>query len=140
MKGAGGQNSGDSPISVFVRIRPPACSGRSADETQVVRSSSKSQVCVQSSNQTQKTFTYDRVFGPEANQEQIFVNTTKPVLDEVLNGYSCTIFAYGQTGTGKTYTMSGDFSSPEKSGIIPRSIKQLFNRLQDENIVEFVVK
>lgn len=56
----------------------------------------------------------------------------------MLNGFNCTIFAYGQTGTGKTYTMSGDISDqlpiPDSAGIIPRVLHTLFARLNDEDV------
>ncbi|KAJ1822436.1 hypothetical protein LPJ56_000792 [Coemansia sp. RSA 2599] len=51
---------------------------------------------------------YDAVFGPKATQEHIYEKIVSPILNEVMQGYNCTIFAYGQTGTGKTYTMEGD--------------------------------
>lgn len=49
-----------------------------------------------------KTYPFDHVFGPEADQTMIFNEVAEGMLDEVLAGYNCTIFAYGQTGTGKT--------------------------------------
>jgi kinesin family member 11 len=56
---------------------------------------------------------------------------------QVLAGFNCTIFAYGQTGTGKTYTMSGDITDmlpiPDAAGIIPRVLHSLFDRLNEEN-------
>src|SRR3954447_1046019 len=62
----------------------------------------------------------------------------------MLAGYNCTIFAYGQTGTGKTYTMSGDLTNTmgllsDAAGIIPRVLNALFNRLEMEE-TESVVK
>jgi kinesin family protein 11 len=55
---------------------------------------------------------------------------------KVLGGFNCTIFAYGQTGTGKTYTMTGDISDvlppPDAAGIIPRVLYSLFDRLESE--------
>lgn len=56
----------------------------------------------------------------------------------MLAGYNCTIFAYGQTGTGKTYTMSGDMEETmgmlsDEAGIIPRVLQQLFNKLERDN-------
>ena len=51
---------------------------------------------------TTKTYPFDRVFGPEADQTMVFREVAEGMLDEVLSGYNCTIFAYGQTGTGKT--------------------------------------
>ena len=49
-----------------------------------------------------KTYPFDKVFGPEADQTMVFGEVAEGMLDEVLAGYNCTIFAYGQTGTGKT--------------------------------------
>ena len=49
-----------------------------------------------------KSYVFDRVVGPEADQAMVFDEVAKGMLDEVLGGYNCTIFAYGQTGTGKT--------------------------------------
>lgn len=83
---------------------------------------------------TGKTYTFDRVFGPESDQGMIF-EAVSSSLDEMLQGYNCTIFAYGQTGTGKTYTMTGDFNLDERgeavsnAGIVPRALVELFKRL-----------
>lgn len=49
-----------------------------------------------------RTYPFDLVFGPEADQAMIYHDVVSPMLDEVLQGYNCTLFAYGQTGTGKT--------------------------------------
>lgn len=84
---------------------------------------------------TGKTYTFDRVFGPESDQGMIF-EAVSGSLDEMLQGYNCTIFAYGQTGTGKTYTMTGDFNLDERgeavnnAGIVPRALVELFKRLR----------
>jgi len=51
---------------------------------------------------TKRNFTFDRVFGPDATQETVYDEVVAPILQEVMSGYNCTIFAYGQTGTGKT--------------------------------------
>lgn len=48
-----------------------------------------------------------QVFGPTSKQKDLFDQAISPIVNEVLEGYNCTIFAYGQTGTGKTYTMEG---------------------------------
>ena len=48
-----------------------------------------------------------QVFGPEAGQQKLYDQAIAPIVEEVLDGFNCTIFAYGQTGTGKTYTMEG---------------------------------
>ncbi|KAK4096107.1 kinesin-domain-containing protein [Parathielavia hyrcaniae] len=82
-----------------------------------------------------KSYNFDRVFSQAADQAMVFEEAVKPVLDEMLAGYNCTIFAYGQTGTGKTYTMSGDLSETmgmlsDNAGIIPRVLQALFRKLE----------
>ena len=51
-----------------------------------------------------KTFTFDRVYGPQTTQREFFEESIKSIVDEALDGFNCTIFAYGQTSSGKTYT------------------------------------
>jgi kinesin family protein 11 len=53
-----------------------------------------------------RTYPFDVVFGPEADQSMIYNDVVNPMLEEVLQGYNCTLFAYGQTGTGKTCVTS----------------------------------
>ncbi|KAK3702933.1 Kinesin-related motor protein [Vermiconidia calcicola] len=83
-----------------------------------------------------KTYAFDKVFSPAADQGIVFDEVVSPIMDEVLNGFNCTIFAYGQTGTGKTYTMSGDITDtlpvPDAAGIIPRVLHTLFARLSED--------
>ncbi|KAJ5121013.1 uncharacterized protein N7515_008974 [Penicillium bovifimosum] len=83
-----------------------------------------------------KTYAFDKVFSPAADQSMVYEDVVVPVLDEMLAGYNCTIFAYGQTGTGKTYTMSGDMTDTlgilsDDAGIIPRTLYSLFSKLED---------
>lgn len=96
-----------------------------------------------------KTFSFDKVFGPKSKQIDIYQSMVCPVIDEVLQGYNCTIFAYGQTGTGKTFTMEGDRLDSEEfswqddplAGIIPRAMHQLFELLNImEECAEFSVR
>ncbi|KAG8922412.1 kinesin motor protein cin8, partial [Tulasnella sp. 408] len=63
-----------------------------------------------------KTYPFDRVFGQEADQAMIYHDVVQPRLEEVVQGYNCKLFAYGQTGTGKTYTMQGDLT-PSVTGV-----------------------
>jgi kinesin family protein 5 len=60
-------------------------------------------------------------------------------IQDVLNGYNGTIFAYGQTGSGKTYTMFGDLRDNDLKGIIPRSIEEIFDFINNDNSVEFIL-
>ncbi|XP_027385108.1 kinesin-like protein KIF11 isoform X2 [Bos indicus x Bos taurus] len=87
------------------------------------------------------------VFGANTKQIDVYRSVVCPILDEVIMGYNCTIFAYGQTGTGKTFTMEGERSPNEEytweedplAGIIPRTLHQIFEKLTD-NGTEFSVK
>ncbi|XP_050767747.1 kinesin-like protein KIF18B [Gymnogyps californianus] len=72
-------------------------------------------------------FVFDRVFGEGATQEEVFQHTTREVLDSVLNGYNCSVFAYGATGAGKTYTMLGSEKSP---GIMYLTMVELYKRIE----------
>lgn len=71
-----------------------------------------------------------------------------PLIDEVLSGYNCTVFAYGQTGTGKTFTMEGEKSNDPSiswqddplSGIVPRAMNHLFDELRLLGDAEFTVR
>ena len=101
------------------------------------------------SGEREKSFTFDSVFGFESKQVDIYNETARPIVDFVLEGYngrpsnvstyaaiipltslaSGTIFAYGQTGTGKTYTMEGERSVAEKRGIIPNSFAHIFGHI-----------
>lgn len=54
-------------------------------------------------NSGSKTFTFDAVYGPNSTQTELFEQTVRPIVDEVLNGFNCTLFAYGQTGNNQLY-------------------------------------
>ncbi|KAK2466898.1 hypothetical protein APHAL10511_001156 [Amanita phalloides] len=92
-----------------------------------------------------RKYNFDMVFGPEADQAMLYHDVVHPMLEEVLLGYNCTLFAYGQTGTGKTYTMQGDLTptpmgnpSPN-AGMIPRVLFRLFHKLEKSE-VDYSVK
>lgn len=73
-----------------------------------------------------RVFTFDKVFGTNVTQEQIYADT-QPLIRSVLDGYNVCIFAYGQTGSGKTYTMSGpDLTTEETWGVNYRALRDLF--------------
>ncbi|WVZ89526.1 hypothetical protein U9M48_035913 [Paspalum notatum var. saurae] len=75
-------------------------------------------------NQGKKlSFSYDKVFGPDASQEEVFQHVSE-LVQSALDGYKVCVFAYGQTGSGKTYTMMG--KSGVHKGMIPRSLEQIF--------------
>ncbi|PPQ83255.1 hypothetical protein CVT25_003994 [Psilocybe cyanescens] len=77
-----------------------------------------------------KRFMFDRVFGHEARQQDVYEATTQPLLKGLLDGYNATVFAYGATGCGKTHTISGTDSDP---GIIYLTMADLFQRIEDRS-------
>uniref|UniRef100_A0A4W6E3M4 Kinesin-like protein n=1 Tax=Lates calcarifer TaxID=8187 RepID=A0A4W6E3M4_LATCA len=88
-----------------------------------------------------KTFTFDTVFGPDSKQLDVYNLTARPIIDSVLEGYNGTIFAYGQTGTGKTFTMEGVRAVPELRGIIPNSFAHIFGHIaKAEGDTRFLVR
>nr|XP_023418138.1 kinesin-like protein KIFC2 isoform X3 [Cavia porcellus] len=74
----------------------------------------------------QRRFCLDWVFPPDATQEEVF-RELEPAVLSCLRGYSVCIFTYGQTGTGKTYSMEGP---PEDPGIAPRALQSLFREME----------
>ncbi|GAQ87488.1 Kinesin-like protein [Klebsormidium nitens] len=136
-------------VQVLVRCRPSneEESKQSAFQA-VVCNEARKEVAVHQSiagKQIDRTFTFDKVFGPESKQCELYEQAVVPIVHEVLEGFNCTIFAYGQTGTGKTYTMEGnakkgkDSTLPEGAGVIPRAVQQIFDTLESQS-AEYSVK
>ncbi|XP_043194574.1 chromosome-associated kinesin KIF4A-like [Amphibalanus amphitrite] len=71
-------------------------------------------------------YMFDRVFHPHHSNQQLFEATTKDVIDTVIDGFNCSVFAYGSTGAGKTHTMLGTSSEP---GIIFLTVMELYSRI-----------
>ncbi|EFN81043.1 Bipolar kinesin KRP-130 [Harpegnathos saltator] len=145
----------DQHVNVFVRVKPlseKGTSGKNCEKPAVpvvqVASEKEIIVCERSQDKVAKKFTFDKVFGPTSTQLDVYNTVIKPLLKEVLAGYSCTVFAYGQTGTGKTYTMEGGrvedpglhWQSDTSAGMIPRCLSHLFDELQLLENQQYVVK
>ncbi|XP_063063189.1 kinesin-1 heavy chain isoform X2 [Engraulis encrasicolus] len=88
-----------------------------------------------------KPYVFDRVFASNTTQEQVYNACAQKIVKDVLEGYNGTIFAYGQTSSGKTHTMEGNLHDPDNMGIIPRIVQDIFNYIysMDENL-EFHIK
>ena len=80
-------------------------------------------------------FTFDEVFDLNTGQDEVFNVSAKPAVISVLEGYNSTIFAYGQTGTGKTFTMEGfTYNNMDNTrGIIPRTIECIFSYIESNS-------
>lgn len=73
-------------------------------------------------------FTFTEVFDENSQQNDVFDAMLRPIVNDVLQGYNCTLFAYGSTGSGKTHTMTGD-QRPQTAGMVPRAIDEIFTRV-----------
>ncbi|XP_010501172.1 PREDICTED: kinesin-like protein KIN-14G [Camelina sativa] len=112
-------------IRVFCRVKPLGAS----DKRKTPVTSDTRNVIIKLTETKRKTYNFDRVLQPDSSQDDVFLEI-EPVIKSVIDGYNACIFAYGQTGTGKTYTMEGLPNSP---GIVPRAIKGLFKQVEESN-------
>ncbi|KAB2052086.1 hypothetical protein ES319_A12G095500v1 [Gossypium barbadense] len=112
-------------IRVFCRCRPLSKAEISAGSAQVVDfdAAKDGNIGILTGASTKKTFKFDRVYTPNDNQVDVFADAL-PLVTSVLDGYNVCIFAYGQTGTGKTFTMEG---TDQNRGVNYRTLEQLFH-------------
>ncbi|KAI1630342.1 kinesin family member 5 [Exophiala viscosa] len=121
--GGGGNN-----IKVVARFRPQN-KVEVANGGQPIVQFSGEDTCQLQSAETNAPFTFDRVFDMSSQQADIFDFSIRSTVEDVMNGYNGTVFAYGQTGAGKSYTMMGDMDDSDKKGIIPRITEQIFDAI-----------
>lgn len=128
-------------VKVLVRLRPLSQSEVLAeDSTRVVRvvDDYTCTICPQKNRQRSEeacTFTFDSVLKDTATQDEVFQRVGIPIVENVLGGYNSTMFAYGQTGAGKTHTMIGNPESKkmtsEEGGLAPRVFHYLFKKISE---------
>uniref|UniRef100_A0A8D1ADX1 Kinesin-like protein n=1 Tax=Sus scrofa TaxID=9823 RepID=A0A8D1ADX1_PIG len=123
-------------IKVMCRFRPLNESEVNRGDKYIAKFQGEDTVMIAS-----KPYAFDRVFQSSTSQEQVYNDCAKKIVKDVLEGYNGTIFAYGQTSSGKTHTMEGKLHDPEGMGIIPRIVQDIFNYIysMDENL-EFHIK
>uniref|UniRef100_A0A4W5NJR6 Kinesin-like protein n=1 Tax=Hucho hucho TaxID=62062 RepID=A0A4W5NJR6_9TELE len=123
-------------IKVMCRFRPLNSSEVARGDKYIPKFQGEDHVVVGS-----KPFQFDRVFQPNTTQEQVYNACAQKIVKDVLEGYNGTIFAYGQTSSGKTHTMEGNLHDTDGMGIIPRIVQDIFNYIysMDENL-EFHIK
>ncbi|XP_065880783.1 kinesin-like protein KIN-14T [Euphorbia lathyris] len=110
-------------IRVFCRIR--AVENLGGLRTLTVADSSN--IFLKLDNRKSKSYSFDRVFHPASSQDEVF-SEIEPVIKSSLDGYNACIFAYGQTATGKTFTMEGRGDAP---GVVPRTFKAIFKEVEE---------
>uniref|UniRef100_A0A671TEC7 Kinesin-like protein n=1 Tax=Sparus aurata TaxID=8175 RepID=A0A671TEC7_SPAAU len=119
-------------IRVFCRVRPLVDGGLSkhiqlpASDVKTITLAKTEESHTGKTAETQKNyiFSFDRVFGPMASQQEVFEEISL-LVQSALDGYNVCCFAYGQTGSGKTYTMEGA-EYDQARGVIPRAVQQIF--------------
>lgn len=88
------------------------------------------------------SFHFDYVFGQEDSQSHVYEKAAMPIVDAVMHGFNGTVFAYGQTSSGKTYTMTGpNFEDSTNMGLIPRMLTNVFYQIENSpEHLEFTVR
>ncbi|KAJ5379685.1 Kinesin heavy chain [Penicillium cataractarum] len=134
-------SSGSNTIKVVARFRPQNKVELASGGKPVVGFESE-ESCIINSNEGTGSFTFDRVFPMDTAQADIFDFSIRPTVDDILNGYNGTVFAYGQTGAGKSYTMMGsDIDDDVGKGVIPRIVEQIFaSILTSPSNIEYTVR
>lgn len=128
------------PVKVAVRVRPLVGKEKVHNVPQCVRFIPEKPQLILGKD---RGFTFDYVFPPKASQIEVYEKCVEPLVKSCMEGYNATVFAYGQTSSGKTYTIGGTDSAgllEEQYGIILRAVKQLFQIMEEnKHKTEFVV-
>ena len=142
-------------VKVYCRIRPENEKEKQSGMKTCITATSESSVKIftesigidtgkessKSKSDNFQTFTFDGVFPPEEEQENIFNVVAKPLINGALEGINGTLFCYGQTSSGKTYTMEGIHNDPKLMGVIPRMMEYIFIVIEKANSeIEYSVK
>nr|XP_053653604.1 kinesin-like protein KIF19 [Cherax quadricarinatus] len=127
-------------LNVAVRVRPLTSEERNKGCYRIIQAIDTKMLMLQEqetgksdhlrlNRKSDKQFVFDRLFSEESNQDELYKDTTKVLVEDVLKGFHATVFAYGATGAGKTFTMVG---TTEQPGIMVRALNDLFNTLDSE--------
>uniref|UniRef100_A0A4W2BW18 Kinesin-like protein n=2 Tax=Bos TaxID=9903 RepID=A0A4W2BW18_BOBOX len=123
-------------VHAFVRVRPTddfaheMIKYRDDNKTIDIHLKKDSRRGVVNNQQTDWSFKLDRVLH-DASQDLVYETVAKDVVSQALNGFNGTIMCYGQTGAGKTYTMTGATESYKHRGILPRALQQVFKMIEE---------
>ncbi|CAH0559378.1 unnamed protein product [Brassicogethes aeneus] len=123
-------------VRVFVRVRPFNFLEGNSGLRQVVSVEENEAVLVTKPNTAKtykKSYNFSKVFDISATQMDVYRTVAVPIVEKLFEGYNGTIFAYGQSGTGKTYTMIGDTLKDPQKGIIPNIFSHIFSEISVAN-------
>ncbi|CAN5975935.1 unnamed protein product [Sphagnum jensenii] len=124
-------------ISVTVRVRPLSKAEAAKGSPWKLGPNSIALCNASGSSISGQSYTFDRVFGSDATTLEIYEAHTKDIIGSAVQGFNGTVFAYGQTSSGKTYTMRG---SPQEPGIIPLAVHEVFRNIQAVETREFLLR
>ena len=128
-------------VNVICRFRPMNELEKSSGNEQVCVFTSPTSLTFNSSREKNVyRFNFDRIFPPSSTQKDIYDFGVKGIINSVLDGYNGTVLAYGQTSSGKTYTMQGEMEQESTQGIIPRMISHVFNHISKNEGIDFMIK
>uniref|UniRef100_A0A3P9LP68 Kinesin-like protein n=1 Tax=Oryzias latipes TaxID=8090 RepID=A0A3P9LP68_ORYLA len=131
--------SKDQQLTVALRIRPLSDAEQEEGSTIVAHRVDDQMIVLmdpmedpddilRANRSREKTYLFDVAFDFSASQEEVYRATTKPLIEGLISGYNATVFAYGPTGCGKTYTMLGTDKEP---GIYVRTLNDLFHAIEE---------
>ena len=128
-------------VNVICRFRPMNDLERTSGNEQICDYTSPTSLTFHSSREKNVyRFNFDRIFPPSSTQQDIYDFGVKGIINSVLDGYNGTVLAYGQTSSGKTYTMQGEMDEERKQGIIPRMISHVFKHIYSNEDTDFMIK
>ncbi|XP_050094625.1 kinesin-like protein KIF23 [Anopheles aquasalis] len=139
-------NSGNSlvkdPVQVYCRIRPPPCESdltclRVTDPHTVVLTPPEIAINYKIANLKETQYIFKRVFDEYVRQNDVYVSVAQPLVEGLIRGRNGLLFTYGVTGSGKTYTMTGNL---QHRGIMPRCLDALFRTISDYQAKKFTFK
>lgn len=118
-------------IKVVMRVRPLSEKEIAAGEEHGILCDIPAASVTIKGVQGRSQFTFDNVINDAFTQADIFTQIIVPMCEAVLSGYNATVFAYGQSGSGKTHTMQGVIGDPLLEGVSPRSFRYICNRVDE---------
>jgi len=121
-------------MRVYCRVRPLQASEGSEGSAIHLRGLGELSVLSKTRGAPPKEYRFDLAYGPRSSQEELFADA-KPLLQTVVDGYNVSVFAYGPTGSGKTYTMTGDRASSRHRGLVYRMLEDMFATQKERSVL-----
>lgn len=130
------------PVQVYCRLRPMQRDSDSPcmkiiSPTTVLLTPPATALSYRNENAKTMKYTFKEVFPPETNQQEVFDKVALPIVEGLIKGKNGLLFTYGVTGSGKTFTMTGE---PQNCGILPRCLNIIFKTINDFQAHKYIFK